>query len=126
MSVKDKFTREEWASLLRTPMLAAYAVAGSAPSKQEDFVREMAAVAEGVVEGEQGKLMQKMKADSLADLVRMAVRLRLAPTMNSWQEHKVADTGERAGGAHRLYQDFAGARCAPSPLRMYRGEKLEG
>jgi hypothetical protein len=52
MSVKDKFTPDEWKSLLKAPMLAAYAVSGAAPGKQEDFVREMGAVAEGVIEGE--------------------------------------------------------------------------
>jgi hypothetical protein len=52
MSAKDKFTPEEWKNLIKAPMLAAYAVAGAAPSKQEDFVREMGAVAEGVIEGE--------------------------------------------------------------------------
>jgi len=30
------------------------------------------------VKAHRGKVMQKMKADSLADLVRMAARLRLA------------------------------------------------
>jgi hypothetical protein len=52
MSARDKFTPEEWKNLIKAPMLAAYAVAGAAPSKQEDFVREMGAVAEGVIEGE--------------------------------------------------------------------------
>ena len=52
MSVKDKFTLDEWKSLLKTPMLVSYAVAGAAPSKQEGFVQEMAAVADGIVEGQ--------------------------------------------------------------------------
>jgi hypothetical protein len=68
MSVKDKFTREEWAGLLKTPMLAAYAVAGSAPSRQEDFVREMAAVAEGVVEGEQTSAQDSLLGAVIADI----------------------------------------------------------
>src|SRR5687768_13163097 len=71
MSVKDNFTPEEWKSLLRAPMLAGYAVAGAAPSKQEDFVREMAAVAEGIVEGEgraaKGSLLGTVVADIIAN-----------------------------------------------------------
>lgn len=68
MSVKDKFTREEWAGLLRTPMLAAYSIAGSAPSRQEDFVREMAAVAEGVVEGERTAAKDSLLGAVVADI----------------------------------------------------------
>lgn len=71
MSVKDKFTPEEWKSLLRAPMLAAYAVAGAAPSKQEDFVREMGAVAEGIFEGEgraaKGSVLEAVIADIYAN-----------------------------------------------------------
>jgi FixJ family two-component response regulator len=43
-------------------------------------------ISEITVKAHRGKLMQKMKADSLADLVKMAVRLRLAPTMNPWRK----------------------------------------
>jgi FixJ family two-component response regulator len=32
------------------------------------------------VKAHRGKVMQKMKAESLSDLVKMAARLRLAPT----------------------------------------------
>ncbi|HEX8294279.1 MAG TPA: hypothetical protein VF570_21165, partial [Pyrinomonadaceae bacterium] len=64
MSARDNFTPDEWKSLLKTPMLVGYAVAGAAPSKQEEFVREMAAVAEGIIEG--GRNVQK---DSLVGAV---------------------------------------------------------
>ena len=36
------------------------------------------------VKAHRGKMMQKMKADSVADLVKMAVRLGLAPARNPW------------------------------------------
>ena len=41
-------------------------------------------ISEITVKAHRGKMMQKMKADSLADLVKMAVRLGLAPTRNPW------------------------------------------
>jgi hypothetical protein len=69
MSVKDKFTPEEWKSLLKAPMLAAYAVAGSAPSKQEEFVREMAAVAEGIIEVEHRAAKDSLLGAVIADIV---------------------------------------------------------
>jgi hypothetical protein len=72
MSVKDKFTSEEWKSLLKAPMLAAYAVAGAAPSKQDDFIREMAAVAEGVSEGEQTASKDSLLGEVIANIVANA------------------------------------------------------
>ncbi|MDQ3803673.1 MAG: hypothetical protein M3416_07575 [Acidobacteriota bacterium] len=72
MSVKDKFTPGEWQSLLKAPMLAAYAVAGAAPSKREDFIREMAAVADGVVEGERRAAKDSLLGAVVADLIANA------------------------------------------------------
>lgn len=72
MGVKDKFTPEEWKALLKAPMLAAYAVAGSAPSKQDDFIREMAAVADGVVEGESRAPKDSLLGAVIADIVANA------------------------------------------------------
>jgi hypothetical protein len=68
MSVKDKFTPEEWKSLLKAPMLSAYAVIGAAPSKKDDFVREMAAVADGVIEGEQSAGKDSLLGAVIADI----------------------------------------------------------
>lgn len=72
MSVKDNFTPEEWKSLLKAPMLVAYAVAGAAPSKQDDFIREMAAVADGVVEGEGRTAKNSLLGTVIAEIVSNA------------------------------------------------------
>ena len=69
MSVKDNFTADEWKSLLRAPMLAGYAVAGAAPSKQEDFVREMAALADGIAEGERRAATDSLLGAVVADII---------------------------------------------------------
>ena len=45
-------------------------------------------ISEITVKAHRGKMMQKMKADSVADLVKTAVRLGLAPGKNPW--HKAA------------------------------------
>ena len=41
-------------------------------------------ISEITVKAHRGKMMQKMKADSVADLVKTAVRLGLAPARNPW------------------------------------------
>jgi len=41
-------------------------------------------ISEITVKAHRGKMMQKMKAESLADLVKTAVRLGLAPPRNPW------------------------------------------
>lgn len=42
-------------------------------------------ISEITVKAHRGKMMQKMAADSLADLVRMSVRLHLTPEKNPWR-----------------------------------------
>jgi FixJ family two-component response regulator len=42
-------------------------------------------ISEITVKAHRGKMMQKMKADSVADLVRTAVRLGLTPARNPWR-----------------------------------------
>lgn len=42
-------------------------------------------ISEITVKAHRGKLMQKMGANSLADLVRISIRLSLVPAINPWQ-----------------------------------------
>jgi len=44
-------------------------------------------ISEITVKAHRGKVMQKMKADSLADLVKTAVRLGLTPAKNPWHKN---------------------------------------
>ena len=48
-------------------------------------------ISEITVKAHRGKVMQKMKADSLADLVKIAVRLGLAPARNPWHVSRETD-----------------------------------
>jgi hypothetical protein len=72
MGVKDNFTAEEWRSLLRAPMLAGYSVAGAAPSKRDDFVREMAALADALAEGERRGSQDSLVGAVVADIIANA------------------------------------------------------
>ena len=45
-------------------------------------------ISEITVKAHRGKMMQKMKADSVAELVKTAVRLGLAPAKNRWHESR--------------------------------------
>jgi len=42
-------------------------------------------ISEITVKAHRGKMMQKMRVDSVADLVKAAVRLGLTPARNPWQ-----------------------------------------
>ena len=48
-------------------------------------------ISEITVKAHRGKMMHKMKADSLADLVKMAVSLGLAPAKNPWHIYRNTD-----------------------------------
>lgn len=48
-------------------------------------------ISEITVKAHRGKMMHKMKADSLADLVKMAVSLGLAPAKNPWHVYRNTD-----------------------------------
>lgn len=116
MSVKDKFTPEEWRGLLRAPMLAAYAVAGSAPSRQDDFVREMAAVADGIVEGEQKAPKDSLLGAVVADIMANAADEQRGGTEKLSNE----DVRARALDTCRAVADALDAKAEPQEAYEYK------
>ena len=50
MSSKDDFTSQEWATLVKAPMMVSYAVMGAAPSGGIGLVKEMKAVADSIMD----------------------------------------------------------------------------
>ncbi len=92
MSVKDKFTPEEWKSLLKAPMLAGYAVAGADPSKEEGFIQEMSAVADGIIEGEQRAAKDSLLSAVVADIYANADDEQRGQT----EKMSIVDVKERA------------------------------
>jgi FixJ family two-component response regulator len=75
--------RDSYASLTRREREVMALVVSGLLNKQ---VAGELGINEITVKAHRGKMMLKMKADSLADLVKMAVRLRLAPARNPWQK----------------------------------------
>lgn len=116
MSVKDRFTPEEWTGLLKAPMLTAYAVAGAAPSKQGDFVREMAAVAEGVVEGEQRASKDSLLGAVIADILANAEDERRGQT----EKISLDEVKSRALATCRAVAAVLGTKVTPEEAYEYK------
>lgn len=116
MNVKDRFTPDEWGSLLKTPMLAAYAVAGSAPSRREDFTREMAAVADGVVEGQGSAAQGSLLGAVVADIVANASDEERGQT----EKLSAGDVKVRAVETCRAVADILAAKATPEEAYEYK------
>ena len=54
MSTKADYSKDEWDSLLKAPMMAAMAVVAASPSGPIGVVKEMLAVGKGLLEGAEG------------------------------------------------------------------------
>ncbi|HWT00902.1 MAG TPA: hypothetical protein VN256_11705 [Pyrinomonadaceae bacterium] len=113
MSVKDKFTPEEWKSLLKAPMLASYAVAGSAPSKRDDFIKEMAAVADGIVEGERSAPKDSLLGAVVAEIIANA------EDEQRGQTGKLSLDEARAGALDTCRAAAAAVEAKASPEEAY-------
>lgn len=116
MSVKEKFTPEEWNNLLKAPMLAAYAVAGAAPSRQEDFVREMAGVAEAVIEVEHRVSKDSLLGEVIADIVANAEDESRGPT----EKLSLDDVRARALNTCREVATALDAKVSPEEAYQYK------
>ena len=92
MGVKDNFTAEEWRALLRAPMLVSYAVSGAAPSDEEGYIREMAAVADAIFEGGERAAQGSLLGEVVAQIVANAEDNQRGQT----EKISVGDTRERA------------------------------
>jgi FixJ family two-component response regulator len=76
MEAEMRVLRDRYASLSQRERQVMVLVVSGLLNKQ---VGGELGISEITVKAHRGKVMQKMKADSLADLVKMAARLRLAP-----------------------------------------------
>jgi FixJ family two-component response regulator len=75
--------RDSYASLTPREQEVMALVVSGLLNKQVGF---KLGISEITVKAHRGKMMQKMKADSLAELVQIAVKLRLVSTRNSWRK----------------------------------------
>jgi FixJ family two-component response regulator len=80
--------RVRWSSLTPREQEVIELVVSGLLNKQVGYKLD---ISEVTVKAHRGKAMQKMKADSLADMVRMAARLGLAPEKNPWHVSQEPD-----------------------------------
>ncbi|HEX8846418.1 MAG TPA: hypothetical protein VF791_17355 [Pyrinomonadaceae bacterium] len=116
MSVKEQFTQAEWNSLLRAPMLAGYAVAGSDPSGKKDFIQEMSAVADAIIEGGQGTAKDSLLGSVVADIVANAEDDQRGQT----EKLSTSEVKERALENCRAVARLLQAKASPEEASEYK------
>ena len=67
MSTKADYSKDEWDSLLKAPLMAAMAVVAASPSGPIGAIQEMFAVGKGLIEGTQGTT-NALISDVVADV----------------------------------------------------------
>lgn len=116
MGSKDKFTPEEWKSLLKAPMLVSYAVSGAAPSGEEGFIQEMSAVADAIIEGGQQAAKESVLEAVVADIVANAEDEQRGPTENI----SVKDVKSRALDTCRSVTAVLQTKASPEEADAYK------
>jgi hypothetical protein len=95
VSTKADYSREEWESLLKAPMMAAMAVVAASPSGPIGVLKEMFAVGKGLLEGAEGttnSLIAAMVAD---------IKAGNRPTVPTERPQDLAQVKAQALGACR-------------------------
>jgi hypothetical protein len=116
VSAKDKFTQEEWNSLLRTPMLVSYTVAGSDPSGKEGFTQEMSAVADAIIEGGQGTAKDSLLGEVVAEIIANAADEQRGQT----EKLSSSEAKERALENCRAVATLLQAKASPEESDEYK------
>ncbi len=116
MSARDDFTPEEWKSLLRAPLLAGYAVAGAAPSKQDDFIQEIAALADGIAAGERRAPKDSLLGSVISDIVANAEDAQRGAT----ERLSTAEVKDRALETCRVVAGLLEAKATPEEASEYK------
>jgi hypothetical protein len=116
MGLKDDFTADEWRSLLRAPMLVSYSVAGAAPSGEEDYIREMSAVADAIYEGGQAARQGSLVNEVVATIVSNAEDTERGQT----EKISVGDVKERALANCREVAALLQTKASAEDARAYK------
>ncbi len=116
MSIKERFTPEEWSALLRAPMLVSYAVAGSDPSGRDGFIQEMSAVADAIVEGGEAANKDSLLGSVVADIIANADDNQRGQT----EKLSTAEAKERALENCREVARLLQAKASPEEAAEYK------
>ncbi|MGH9842430.1 MAG: hypothetical protein ACREEM_27120 [Blastocatellia bacterium] len=116
MSAKDKFTPEEWKTLLKAPMMVSYAVVGASPSGMIGFVKEMKAVADAILEAG-----GQAPADSLVGLIVAEIKDQATDSTEGQKEKlSVAETKGKALETCRQTAQILQAKAGAADAESYK------
>jgi hypothetical protein len=116
MSVRDKFAPEEWKSLLKTPMLVSYAVAGADPSGKQGFIQEMSAVADGIIAGGERAAKDSLLGVVVTDILANAEDEQRGQT----EKLSVTEVKERALENCRAVASLLQSKASPEDAEEYK------
>lgn len=113
MSAKTDYSKDEWDSLLKAPMMAAMAVVAASPSGPIGVLKEMFAVGKGVLDGAEGTT-NPLIAAVIAD-----VKAGNRPPMPADRPQDLAQVKAQALGACREVAALLG-RKAPGDADAFK------